>query len=523
MGTSKRQQQRIVRQTAPTRARMTRSKGKAIGLSDPEHNTQQLTAQLRSMGLYPAHTLGDGNCLFRALSDQLYGSPSYHLRLRKEICNWIETHAQRYEPFCEDERGLAAHLRCMREQGTYGGHLELSAFSHLKRRDVKVIQPGLVYVIEWAAGGEAVVEDSSDSKRKSKRNQQQPEGDENMAVETGPVYVAYHDWEHFSSIRNLRGPHTGLPQVVEATTEITSSISVASPPRKSAAKARREAKVEARDLKRAQNGRFAKKTVKEKIAHKIMVKQEEQEVFPVIPAQIPLPDSRSPSPLSSLPSSPSRSSGIDALEPPSIALVREATLLAESLRSHRSPKRSFDESSSGTSTTESVAKRTRSSRKATTRPPDEEVGKDSDQDQDHDQDDHSTPGLSTPDSSVGSTRSSSVVSSLPTPPGRTSPQPEPETEPEEGPEPEPQRPLTKRERKVLGLPRPRAALMAKHTSAGKIVIPGGRYKRNAGATSKAVSASMKDADEVEGEDEDGEWLRNGTGRVDVRGFRELRI
>ena len=37
-------------------------------------------------------------------------------------------------------------------QGTYGGHLELSAFAHLKRKNVKVIQPGLVYVIEWDTG-----------------------------------------------------------------------------------------------------------------------------------------------------------------------------------------------------------------------------------------------------------------------------------------------------------------------------------------------------------------------------------
>jgi hypothetical protein len=39
--------------------------------------------------------------------------------------------------------------------GTYGGHLELSAFAHLTQQDVKVIQPGPVYVIEWAAGGAA--------------------------------------------------------------------------------------------------------------------------------------------------------------------------------------------------------------------------------------------------------------------------------------------------------------------------------------------------------------------------------
>lgn len=36
--------------------------------------------------------------------------------------------------------------------GTYGGHVELSAFAHMTRRNVKVIQPGLVYVIEWHAG-----------------------------------------------------------------------------------------------------------------------------------------------------------------------------------------------------------------------------------------------------------------------------------------------------------------------------------------------------------------------------------
>lgn len=138
-------------------------------LSDPTENTQQLTQQLRALGLYAADTLGDGNCLFRALSDQLYGTPSYHLTLRQDVCVWIAAHKARYEPFVEDERGFDVHLQCMRQQGpptfsplsefqlklhsgTYGGHLELSAFAHYARRDVKVMQPGLVYVIEWSAG-----------------------------------------------------------------------------------------------------------------------------------------------------------------------------------------------------------------------------------------------------------------------------------------------------------------------------------------------------------------------------------
>lgn len=86
-------------------------------LADPGENTQQLNEQLRGLGLYAAPTLGDGNCLFRALSDQLYGTDHYHASLRQAICNWIQSHKHRYAPFVDDERGLDVHLECMRQQG----------------------------------------------------------------------------------------------------------------------------------------------------------------------------------------------------------------------------------------------------------------------------------------------------------------------------------------------------------------------------------------------------------------------
>ena len=91
-----------------------------------------LNAQLRALGLYAAPTLGDGNCLFRALSDQLYGTPAHHLQLRAEICNWIEQHKERYAPFVEDERGLDHHLSCMRQQGEYMRFLRVvSRIAHM--------------------------------------------------------------------------------------------------------------------------------------------------------------------------------------------------------------------------------------------------------------------------------------------------------------------------------------------------------------------------------------------------------
>jgi hypothetical protein len=49
------------------------------------------------------------------------------------------------------------------------------------------------------------------------------------------------------------------------------------------------------------------------------------------------------------------------------------------------------------------------------------------------------------------------------------------------------------------------------------VIPGGRFR----PASTGVPAARGGTDSRA--NVDGEWMRNGTGRVDVRGFRELRI
>lgn len=123
----------------------------------------------------------------------------------------------------------------------------------------------------------------------------------------------------------------------------------------------------------------------------------------------------------------------------------------------------------------------------------------------------STPGLSAPGSSADSSVDSSPASSpLPTtPPAPASPPPS--------------KPLTRRQRKAMGLPKPRSAPLAKKGGgAGKIVIPGGKYKKAAGGG--RVREADEDDEDGDGEGDDkGEWRTNGTGRVDVRGFRELKI
>ena len=194
-------------------------------ISEPASSTSQLTAQLSLLGLYAAPTIGDGNCLFRALSDQLYGSPSRHYELRQQICDHVERHRERYEPFVEDSEGgdgeggrgrkgkgksggggLEGHVRAMRENATYGGHMELSAFADMTRRDVKVIQPGLVYVIEWNSGwGEASPSETKTTPRRSSSVSSKASGSVSSSTTTTPGKSTKKDGDEEKKVKLGKG------------------------------------------------------------------------------------------------------------------------------------------------------------------------------------------------------------------------------------------------------------------------------------------------------------------------------
>ncbi|KAG8759424.1 hypothetical protein FRC11_001979 [Ceratobasidium sp. 423] len=453
----------------PINASRPRTRGQRGKLHDPATNTAELTTQLRSMGLYAAPTLGDGNCLFRALSDQIYGTPNEHLVLRKEICTFMATHKERFEAFVDDDRSWDQHISAMRNNGTYGGHLELTAFAQLKSVNVKVVQPGLVYVIEGAktddfgpsasasvaTGEEEEGPSSAKDKRKAKKERIRKKAAEKTADEDhddddenggapfpATVYVAYHDWEHFSSVRNIAGPHQGMPNVCEVPEPDTSSLP--SPPPSQAA------------TKRG-------------------AKQKSQPAKPV-PVSKQQPQSRPPTPS-------------DSLSPPP----------------SRSPKRAMDEDDEEDEESETRKRNRRGT--ITVTPPD------NDEEQDDDGGSEFAAGVS---SSV-SAESGSFISDAPPPPP---PPPEPE------PEPEPK--LTKRQRKSLGVPKARSSAQQRgRRSVGSVAAS--KSQTSTGGTTHAPKRETRSATKAyrdAGKVRDlgtGEWLDNGTGRLDVRGFRELRI
>ncbi|WFD36212.1 hypothetical protein MCUN1_003089 [Malassezia cuniculi] len=152
-----------------------------------------------------------------ALSDQLYGDDKQHGALRHATCEQLAAYPEKYAGFVENGRPFDHYVKSMRETGTYGGHLELSAFAHAFQKNIKIVQPGLVYVVAGNDGSRGA--DAAQARRERARKAAVARGDKH-AEAPGTLYIAYHSWEHYSSLRRTGGPHMGYPDVDSGSLEV---------------------------------------------------------------------------------------------------------------------------------------------------------------------------------------------------------------------------------------------------------------------------------------------------------------
>lgn len=120
-----------------------------------------------------------GNCLFNALSDQIYGHQNDHDKIRARVIEYMREHADYYKQFIdvypgggqrrnpkrknagvystpvtftpptaeEIDRVFQGHLNSMARGGTYGDNMEISAFCSAFGVDVKIYQQDFAYMV----------------------------------------------------------------------------------------------------------------------------------------------------------------------------------------------------------------------------------------------------------------------------------------------------------------------------------------------------------------------------------------
>ncbi|KAJ0691052.1 putative ubiquitinyl hydrolase 1 [Helianthus annuus] len=80
---------------------------------------------LQVYNLIESKVQGDGNCQFRALSDQFYRSPEHHKFVRRQVVNQLKSHPEIYEGYVT--MAYNDYLKGISKSGEWGDHVTLQA------------------------------------------------------------------------------------------------------------------------------------------------------------------------------------------------------------------------------------------------------------------------------------------------------------------------------------------------------------------------------------------------------------
>ena len=82
----------------------------------------------------------DGNCLFRAVADQVYCDHKLHSSVRKLCANHMQEEEKYFSEFIHEPIDYTKYISDLRKDGAWGGNYEIIALSHIFKRSVEVYE-----------------------------------------------------------------------------------------------------------------------------------------------------------------------------------------------------------------------------------------------------------------------------------------------------------------------------------------------------------------------------------------------
>jgi hypothetical protein len=137
----------------------------------------------KERGLEIVEQAGDGNCLFRAVSLQVYGDASMHAEIRERCMDFMARDPEHFAPFVDGD--FALYIKRKRRLGVHGNNPEIQAMSELFNRPFEVFTPD--------RGTEPLNIFQSTYKTKD-----------------APIRLSYHDGNHYNAVIDPLLPTAGL-------------------------------------------------------------------------------------------------------------------------------------------------------------------------------------------------------------------------------------------------------------------------------------------------------------------------
>lgn len=124
--------------------------------------------------------VGDGNCMFRAFSDQVYGSEKYHNVLREKCMDYLVVQKRFFQQFIEGD--FDYYINEKRKDGIWGDDIELEALSEIYNRPIEIY-----------SGSEKPLRCFHEDKKLYLDNT-------NKGIIITPIRLSYHGKKHYNSI-----------------------------------------------------------------------------------------------------------------------------------------------------------------------------------------------------------------------------------------------------------------------------------------------------------------------------------
>jgi hypothetical protein len=141
-------------------------------------------AALKKRGLEIVEQEGDGNCLFRAVSLQVYGDANMHMEVRERCMDFMMRDKEHFGTFVIGE-SFEAYIARKRLPGVHGNNPEIQAIAELFNRPIEVFTP---------------------------ENVDQPLNIFHAEYKTSdvPIRLSYHDGNHYNAVIDPLVPTAGL-------------------------------------------------------------------------------------------------------------------------------------------------------------------------------------------------------------------------------------------------------------------------------------------------------------------------
>jgi len=135
---------------------------------------EEFIKDLEKIGYFIREVGGDGNCLFRSVSDQMDNTENNYKIYREMCLTYMKNNPDEFSPFIEDDETFDKYLERMEEDGEWGGNLEIYALSKALNANFYIyIHKHPMYVVN--------------NFEKPKKN----------------ILLTYHEGKHYNSLRKL--------------------------------------------------------------------------------------------------------------------------------------------------------------------------------------------------------------------------------------------------------------------------------------------------------------------------------